>query len=78
MSPSNVPRTSSKDPILPSRGRLDLTSWGRPNLTFWGRPQMASSGLPNLTFKGHPWEADSGRPLEDLQSTQAWISQNFF
>ena len=52
--PQDVPRTSLKDPILPSRRRLDLTSQGRPNLTSWGRP--------NLTFKGRLWEVDLGRP----------------
>ena len=73
---SNDPRTSPKDPIWPSQGRLDLTSWGRP--------EMTSRGRLNLTFKGRPWEVDSGRPrtftgrpLEDLESTQTWMS-NFF
>ena len=41
----------------------------RPNLTFWGRP--------NLTFKERPWKVDSGLPLENLQSTQTWMSQTF-
>ena len=41
------------------------------------RPEMKSRGCPNLTFKGLPWEVDSGRPLEDLQSTQTWMSQIF-
>ena len=74
--PSNVPRTSPKDPILPSRKCPDLTSRGRPNLT--------SRGRLNLTFKGRPWQIDSGRPqdalrtsLEDLQSTQTWMSKIF-
>ena len=60
-SPSKVPRTSPKDPIGPSRGRLNLTSRGRRNLTCWGRPEMTSRGRLNLTFKGCPWEVDSGR-----------------
>ena len=68
-SSSNVPRTSPKDPISPLRGRPDLTSWGRP--------EMTSRGRLNLTFKGRPWEVDSGRPLEDLQSTQTWMSKIF-
>ena len=62
--PSNVPRTSPKDPILPSR--------------------RCPRGRLNLTFKGRPWEIDSGRPqdalrtsLEDLQSTQTWMSKIF-
>ena len=76
-STSNVPRTSPIDPIWSSWGRPDLTSRGRPNLTSWGRPEMTSRGRLNLTFKGRPWEVDSGRPLEDLQSTQTWMS-NFF
>ena len=41
----------------------------RPNLTFWGHP--------NLTFKERPWKVDSGLPLENLQSTQTWMSQTF-
>ena len=70
VSPSNVPRTSPKDHIWPS--------WGRLGLTFWRHPEMTSRGRPNLTFKGRPWEVDSGRPLEDLQSTQTWMSKIFF
>ena len=31
-SPYNVPKTSPKDPIWPSRGLSDLTAWGRLNL----------------------------------------------
>ena len=67
---SSVSRTCPKDPIWPS--------WGRPNLTSWGRPRMTSRGRPNLTFKGRPWEFDSGRHLDDLESTQTWMSQIFF
>ena len=67
---SNVLRTSPKDPIWPSEGR--------PNLTSWGRPEMTSRGRLNLTFKGRPWEVGSGRPLEDLESTQTWMSNIFF
>ena len=80
-SPSSVPKTSPIDPIWPSRGR--------PNLTSRGRPEMTSRGNLNLTFKGRPWEVDSGRPqdvqgtfsersLEDLQSTQTWMSKFIF
>ena len=61
-SPSNVPRTSPKDPICPSWGRPYLMFRGRPNLTSWGRPEMKSRGRLNLTFKGRPWKVDSGRP----------------
>ena len=38
---------------------------------------MTSWGRLNLTLKGRPWEADSGRPLEDLESTQTWMSKIF-
>ena len=38
---------------------------------------MTSRGRLNLAFKGRPWEVDSGRPLEDLESTQTWMSKNF-
>ena len=76
-SSSNIPRTSPKDPIWPFWVRPNLTSWGHPNLTFWEHPEMMSRGRLNLTFKGHRWEDDLGRPLEDLQSTQTWMS-NFF
>ena len=68
MSPWNVTRTSPKDPIWPSRGGADLTSWGRLNLTFWGRPEMMSKGCPNLTFQGHPWEVDSRCPQDVLRT----------
>ena len=60
-SPSNVPRTSPKDPIWPSRWRLDLTSWGRSNVTSWGRA--------NLTFKGRSQEVDSGCPQDVLRTS---------
>ena len=67
-SPSDVPRKSPKDPIWPSPGRPNLTSW-HPNLTSWGRPEMRSRGRLNLTFKWRPWEVDSGRPQEVLRTT---------
>ena len=73
--PSNVLRASPKDPIWPSWGHPDLTSQVRPNLTSWGRPEMTPRGSLNRTFKGRPWEVDSGFPLEDLQTTQTWISE---
>ena len=63
-------KTSPKDPISPPQGR--------PNLTSWGRPEMASRWHSNLTSKGPPREGDLGCPTEDLQSTQTWMSQNFF
>ena len=31
--PSNVPRTSPKHPVWPSRGRYHLAFWGSPDLT---------------------------------------------
>ena len=37
--PSNVPRTSPKDPILRPQGRLNLTFKGRPWEVDSGRPQ---------------------------------------
>ena len=49
--------------------RPDLTSRGRPNQTSWGHPEMTSRGRLNLMFKG--------RPLEDLESTQTWMSKLF-
>ena len=42
--PSNVPRTSCKYPIWPSRGRYHLTFWGSPNLTSQGHPKSTSRG----------------------------------
>ena len=57
----------------------------RPNLTCKGHLEMTFRERPKLTFKGRPWEFDLGRPqdvsgcpLEDLQSTQTWMSQHFF
>ena len=58
-------------------GRPNLTSRWCPNLTSRGRPEMMSRGRPNLTFNRRPWEVDLGRPLEDLQSTQTWMFQQF-
>ena len=42
--PSNVPRTSHKHAIWPSRGRYHLTFWGSPNLTSQGHPESTSWG----------------------------------
>ena len=42
--PSNVPRTSPKHPIWPSRGRYHLTFWGSPDLTSQGRRESTSRG----------------------------------
>ena len=53
--------TSPKDPVWPSRGRLDLASWGCLNLTSWE--------CLNLTFKGRPQDVPRG--------LQAWMSQFF-
>ena len=72
---SNVPRTSPKDPIWPSRGPPDLMSRERPNLTSWGRPEMMSSGRPNLTFQARPWEVDSGRPQDALRTSLRGFSE---
>ena len=58
---SNVPRTSPKDPIWPSRGRLELTSWGRLEIMSWG--------CPNLTSRGRPWEIVSECPQDVLRTS---------
>ena len=42
MFPSNVPRTSPKDPIWPSWGLPDPTSWAPLEMTSWGRPNLPS------------------------------------
>ena len=65
-SSSNIPRTSPKDSIWPSRGRPEMTSWGRPNLT--------SKGRPNLTPKGRLWGLVSGPPQDVFRTSprQPW------
>ena len=60
-SPSNVPRTYPKDPIWPSRGQ--------PNLTSWRRPEMTSRGRLNLTSKGRSWKDDSRHPQNVLRTS---------
>ena len=45
--PSNVSRTSLKDPIWPSRGRPKLTSRGPLNLKSWEHLKMTSRVRPN-------------------------------
>ena len=52
MSPSNISRTSPKDPIWPFERRS--------NLTYWERPKITSRRQPSLTPKGCSWEDDSG------------------
>ena len=76
-----------------SQGRPAQTSPEHPLKILFDHPGDVSIWLPrdvpiwrpNLTLKGRSWEVDSGRPqdvlrtsLEDLQSTQTWIFQNFF
>ena len=58
-SPSNVPRTSPKDPIWPSQGR--------PKLTTWGHLEMTSRERPNLTSRIRPGGTDSGCPQDVLR-----------
>ena len=67
--PEDVPRTSPKNPIWPSRGRPELTSWGCPYLTYWGRLEMTSWCRPNLTSKERLWEVVSVRPLHVLRTS---------
>ena len=80
MSPSNVHRTSPKDPIWSFRGCPDLPSWGSPNLTSKWRSRdvliWRSRDVPGRLIWDVP-RTFSGRPLEDLESTQTWMS-NFF
>ena len=59
-SPFNVPKTSPKDLIWPSRGHPDLTTW-RPT-------EMTSRGRPNLTPMGRRWKVHSGC-LQDVLRT---------
>ena len=66
---SNVPRTFPEDPIWPSRGCPQLTSWGRSNLTSRGRPNLTSRGRLNLTSEGRPWEVVLGRPQDVLRTS---------
>ena len=85
-SPSNVPRTSPKDPIWPSRGRPDLTPenvpiWCPGDVLKWraGDVPICRSGYwtSGRLIRDIP-RTFSGCPLEDFQSTQTWMSQNFF
>ena len=68
-SASNVSRMSPKDPIWPSRRCPNLTS---RVVLVWRSRGVARSLIRDIprTF--------SGRPLENLQSTQTWMSQFFF
>ena len=83
-SPSNVPKTSLKDPIWPSQVCPDLTPWGHPNLTssdiLKRRPEDVlvwhSSDVPGRLIRDVT-RTFSGRPLEDLQITQTWMFQHF-
>ena len=83
--PPTYPRSPLKI-LFDRHGDVPIWRLGqRPNLTSWGRPEMTSKGCTNLTFRGRPWEVDSGcprmfsgRPLEDLQSTQTFMSRHFF
>ena len=74
---SNVPRTYPKDPIWPSRGRNDLMSqsdvlkWRPGDILIW-----RSRDVPGRLIRDVP-RTFTGRPLEDLESTQTWMS-NFF
>ena len=63
--PTNVPRTSPKDPIWPSCWRPKLTS---PDLTSWGRLKMTSNGRLYATSMGRPWQVDSGHPIDNLEN----------
>ena len=85
-SPSNIPRTSPKDPIWPSRGRPDLTPenvpiWCPGDVLKWraGDVLICRSGYwtSRRLIRDIP-RTFSGCPLEDFQSTQTWMSQNFF
>ena len=83
-SPSNVPRTSPKDPIWPSQGR--------PKLTTWGHLEMTSRERPNLTSRIRPGGTDSGCPQDVLRMSprrpwkhiwgkmwgHLWMSLKFF
>ena len=58
-SPFIVPRTSPKDPIWPSQGYPNLTSWRRPNLTSERHPGKVYLGRPQdvlRTSPGWPWK----------------------
>ena len=57
-SSSNVPRTSSKDPI-PATSQSN----------FQGSPEMQSIGPSNLTFKLSPWDVHSRCPPDVLRTS---------
>ena len=59
--PKDIPRTSPKDPIWPSRGRRELTSRGGPEMTSLGHLKMTCRGRSDMTSKRRPWENDSER-----------------
>ena len=50
----------------------DVLKWRQVDVLIW-----RSRDIPGRLIRDVP-RTFSGRPLEDLQSTQAWISQNFF
>ena len=76
-----VPRTSRQRPPPTSPGRPlkilfdhpgDVPIWLRGDVLIW-----RSRDVPGRLFRDVPRKF-SGHPLEDLQSTQTWMSQNFF
>ena len=84
-SPSNVPRTSLKilfdrpgDVLIWHPG--DVSIWRSEDVLKW-RPGDAliwrSRDIPGRLIWDVP-RTFSGRPLEDLQCTQTWMSQQFF
>ena len=84
-----VPRTSHgrSPPTSPGRSLKilfgcprDVLSWRLRNIVNWRLGDFLiwrSSDVTGRLIRDIP-RTFSGRPLEDLQSTQIWMSQNFF
>ena len=73
-SPSDVTRTSPKDPIWTSR---DVPIWRPEDVLKWCPGDVLiwrSRDVPGSLIRDVP-RTFSGPPLEDLQSTQTWMSQ---
>ena len=83
-STSNIPRTSPKDPLdrpayIPSWHPGDVPIWRPGDVLKW-RPRdvsiWSSRDVPRTLIREVP-RTFSERPLEDLQSTQTWITKFF-
>ena len=74
--PSNVPRTSPKHPIWPSRGRYHLAFWGSPNLTSQGLAESTSWGCILVGVPRHSQYFQ--KTSEGRDGVVCWMYLNLF